>query len=152
MQKNDEHWMQQALRLAQHAQQQGEVPVGAILVHDDKLISEGCNQPISSNDPTAHAEIVALRQGAQFLQNYRLLNTTLYVTLEPCSMCAGAIVHARVKRVVFGAHDLRAGAVESVFNIFDSDKLNHRVSYIGGVLGADCLKVLQNFFKARRNK
>lgn len=147
-----EFWMQQALALARRAELQGEVPVGAILVLDNKVIGKGWNRPIGDNDPCAHAEIVALREGAHYLNNYRLLNTTLYVTLEPCVMCAGAIVHARVNKVVFGASDHRAGAIQSVFNIFDNEKLNHRVLYEGGVDAEASRRLLQDFFKQRRKK
>ncbi len=145
----DISYMQQALALAQHAEEQGEVPVGAILVLDDEIIGQGWNQPISTNDPTAHAEIIALRQGAAKLNNYRLLNTTLYVTLEPCVMCIGAMLHARIKRLVFGTLDPKTGAVESVFNLLDT-KLNHQIVYHGGVLADKCSEVLSAFFKQRR--
>lgn len=152
MTHTDEYWMHHALSLAQHAEQEGEVPVGAVLVLNNEIIAEGWNQPISSHDPTAHAEIMALRKGAEYLSNYRLLNTTLYVTLEPCIMCAGAMVHARVNRLVFGAFDPKAGAVQSAFTILDFNKLNHRVEYLGGIHHEACGKILQDFFKARRNK
>ncbi|KPK10988.1 MAG: zinc-binding protein [Acidithiobacillales bacterium SG8_45] len=147
----DEGWMQHALSLAERAKQAGEVPVGAILVHDESLLAEGWNQPISLSDPTAHAEIVALRAATQRLGNYRLPpGTSLYVTLEPCPMCAGALVHARVARVVFGAPDPRTGAGGSVFNLLDSDKLNHRAEIVGGVCEAECSEKLKGFFKAKR--
>lgn len=146
----DEYWLKHALSLAKRAEQEGEVPVGAVLVFNNELLAEGWNQPISQRDPSAHAEIIALRKGAQALRNYRLLHTTLYVTLEPCIMCAGAMVHARIDKVIFGAFDPKAGAVQSVFNILDCAKLNHRVNYLGGVLMHDCAKILQDFFKARR--
>jgi tRNA(adenine34) deaminase len=146
----DIFWLRHALQLAEQARTAGEVPVGAVLVREEKIIGEGWNQPISARDPTAHAEIIALRQGAQFLDNYRLLNTTLYVTLEPCAMCAGAMVHARISRLVFGATDPRAGAAGSVFNIIEEKKLNHQVIYLGGVLGAECSALLKNFFQAKR--
>lgn len=145
----DIEYMEQALVLAQHAEEQGEVPVGAILVLDDEIIGQGWNQPISTNDPTAHAEIIALRQGAAKLNNYRLLNTTLYVTLEPCVMCIGAMLHARIKRLVFGTFDPKTGAVESVFNLLDT-KLNHQITYQGGILADKCGEVLSAFFKQRR--
>ncbi len=145
----DINYMEQALTLAQHAQEQGEVPVGAILVLDDEIIGKGWNQPISSNDPTAHAEIIALREGATKLKNYRLLNTTLYVTLEPCAMCIGAMIHARIKRLVFGAHDPKTGAVESIFNLLDT-KLNHQINYQGGVLADESSELLRRFFRHRR--
>lgn len=147
---SDQHWMQAVIKLAQKAEELGEVPVGAIIVKDNVLISEGFNQPISQHDPTSHAEIMALRNAAQELENYRLPNTTLYVTLEPCAMCAGAIIHSRVQRVVFGAFDSKGGAAGSVFSILGTDKLNHRVDVIGGVLEKECAELLKAFFKSRR--
>ena len=128
----------------------GEVPVGAVLVLNNECVAEAWNQPIAARDPSAHAEMLALRQAAQKLGNYRLNDTTLYVTLEPCAMCAGAIIHARVVRVVFGAADTRAGAGGSVFQILDCDKLNHRVRITGGVLETACTAILQDFFQKRR--
>jgi len=142
--------MQHALRLARHAEQQGEVPVGAVLVLGNELIAEGWNQPVSTHDPTAHAEIVALRTAASRLENYRLPDTTLYVTLEPCVMCAGAIIHGRVRRLVFGASDPKAGAAGSVFDTLISDKTNHQVVCEGGVLANESAAILQNFFRSRR--
>ncbi|HVT34250.1 MAG TPA: tRNA adenosine(34) deaminase TadA [Nevskiaceae bacterium] len=147
---DDERWMRHALALAQRARDAGEVPVGAVLVHGDELIGEGWNQPIGAHDPSAHAEMVALRAGAQKLGNYRLTGSTLYVTLEPCVMCAGAIVHARVQRLVYGAADPKAGAVQSVYDVIANPRLNHRVEWSGGVLEADCGDILREFFKARR--
>lgn len=147
---NDEHWIRHALKLAERAQQEGEVPVGAVLVLNGEIIGEGWNRPIAAHDPTAHAEIMALRAGAEKLGNYRLNDTTLYVTLEPCVMCAGAMVHARIKRLVFGASDPKAGAIKSVFNILDSTRLNHRVEYVGGILAEECGGMLSQFFEARR--
>ncbi len=147
---NDEYWLSHALKLAKQAADHQEVPIGAVLVKDNQLIGEGWNQPISSSDPTAHAEIVALRQGAQTLGNYRLVDTTLYVTLEPCAMCAGAMVHARVKRLVFGAFEPRAGAVKSIFQLLDDNRLNHRVAWEGGVMAEECGHVLKAFFQQRR--
>ena len=147
---NDEHWIRHALKLAERAQEEGEVPVGAVLVLNDEIIGEGWNRPIAAHDPTAHAEIIALRAGAEKLGNYRLNDTTLYVTLEPCIMCAGAMVHARIKRLVFGASDPKAGAIVSVFNILDSGRLNHRVEYVGGILADECGGMLSRFFEARR--
>ena len=147
---NDEHWIRHALKLAERAQEEGEVPVGAVLVLNDEIIGEGWNRPIAAHDPTAHAEIMALRAGAAKLGNYRLNDTTLYVTLEPCVMCAGAMVHARIKRLVFGASDPKAGAIKSVFNILDSARLNHRVKYVGGILPDECGGMLSRFFEARR--
>jgi tRNA(adenine34) deaminase len=147
----DERWMQHALSLAERAREKGEVPVGAVLVRDGKILAEGWNQPIMHHDPTAHAEIVALRAATQALGNYRLPpGTNLYVTLEPCPMCAGALVHARVARVVFGAPDPRTGAGGSVFNLLDCDKLNHRAEIVGGVLEAECGELLKGFFRSRR--
>lgn len=147
---SDEHWMCHALKLAERARDEGEVPVGAVLVKGDEIISEGWNRPIASHDPTAHAEIMALRAGALHLSNYRLTGCTLYVTLEPCVMCAGAIVHARVERLVFGAHDPKAGAAGSVFDILHSSLLNHRVDCVDGVLAQECGELLTRFFKLRR--
>jgi len=146
----DLFWMQRAFELAQHAQSLGEVPIGAVLVKDDQIIGEGYNAPISQHDPTAHAEMMALREAANHIGNYRLLNTTLYVTIEPCVMCAGALVHARVQLVVFGAAEPRTGAVGSVFDILQSSKLNHQVDVRGGVMAQECAALMQNFFKQRR--
>lgn len=146
----DEFWMQRALELARQAEAAGEVPVGAVLVRDEQVIGEGWNQPIGRHDPTAHAEIMALRAASQHIGNYRLLDTTLYVTLEPCVMCAGAIVHARVHRVVFGAFDPKTGAAGSVFDVLASDKHNHRVEIRSGVLAEECGSLLSEFFKSRR--
>ncbi|MHB1141012.1 MAG: tRNA adenosine(34) deaminase TadA [Sulfuricaulis sp.] len=146
----DERFMRRALDLARHAEQAGEVPVGALVVLNDEVIGEGWNQPIVSHDPTAHAEIVALRAAATRLKNYRLTDTTLYVTLEPCAMCAGAIVQARVARVVYGATDPKAGAAGSVFNLLKSPALNHRAQVTGGVLAEECGEMLQKFFEVRR--
>lgn len=147
----DEQWMQQALLLAQRAQDEGEVPVGAVVVFNDEVIGEGWNKPIASHDPTAHAEIVALRAAADKLGNYRLLDTTLYVTLEPCAMCAASMVHARIRHLVFGATDPKAGAVGSVMNVLDEPAFNHCVNHTGGVLAEDSSELLRAFFKARRN-
>jgi tRNA(adenine34) deaminase len=146
----DEKWMQHALTLAARAEQAGEVPIGAVLVLDDALIAEGWNQPILAQDPTAHAEIVALRSAAVRLGNYRLPGSTLYVTLEPCAMCAGAIVQARVARVVYGAADTQSGAAGSVFNLLAAPALNHRAEVIAGVLGEVCGQQVKAFFKQRR--
>lgn len=142
--------MRRALELAQRASSDGEVPVGAVLVHGDAVIGEGWNRPIGSCDPTAHAEIGALRAGARSLGSYRLTDTVLYVTLEPCIMCAAAIVHARVRRVVFGAWDPKAGAAGSIVDVFRLPALNHRVDVFGGVLAAECGTLLSEFFAARR--
>lgn len=143
-------FMSHALELARAAEQAGEVPVGAVIVKGDEIIGEGWNRPISTSDPTAHAEIIALRAAAQFLDTYRLLDTTLYVTLEPCAMCAGAMVHSRVRRLVYGATDPRAGAAGSVFNIVQHAALNHRIDVAGGVMAEECGGLLRNFFAARR--
>jgi tRNA(adenine34) deaminase len=148
----DQFWMQRALELAQQAKAEGEVPVGAVLVKEDHILGEGWNAPISQHDPTAHAEIRALRHAAEGLGNYRLLDTTLYVTLEPCVMCAGAIIHARVKRVVIGAADPKTGAAGSVFAILNSDRHNHQVEISQGVLAEECGALLKEFFQERRNK
>lgn len=148
--ERDHFWMQHAIELAKTAENLQEVPVGAVLVLDDKIIGEGYNRPITSCDPSAHAEMIALRAGAHAINNYRILNTTLYVTLEPCIMCIGALVHARVKRVIFGAFDPKGGAVESVFQFGNTDKLNHRIEYQGGLLAERCGKLLSDFFRARR--
>jgi tRNA(adenine34) deaminase len=143
-------FMSRALELAREARTAGEVPVGAVLVKDDKIVAEGFNRPISSHDPTAHAEIVAIRAAADKLGTYRLLDTTLYVTLEPCAMCAGAMVHARIKNLVFGAIDPRAGAAGSIFNITQHATLNHRLTVESGVLADECGALLRDFFLARR--
>jgi len=150
MQINDEHWMQQALRLAEKAEQQGEVPVGAIIVKDNQLIAEGWNQPVQSHDPSAHAEMQAMRAAGKVLNNYRLVDTTLYVSLEPCSMCVGAMVHARVKRVVFAAYDAKTGACGSATNLADAAHHNHKIEVSGGVLEAQSRERLQNFFRKKR--
>ncbi len=146
----DEYWMQQALEQAARAAQAGEVPVGAVLVADNALLATGRNRPIGAHDPSAHAEIDCLRTAGQLLGNYRLPETTLYVTLEPCLMCVGAIVHARVARVVFGAHDPKSGAVSSVCYGFELPGLNHHVIAAGGVLEVQCGGLLKDFFRARR--
>lgn len=146
----DEAWMRHAIRLAERAEQQGEVPVGAIVVKDDRCIAEGWNSSIAMHDPTAHAEIIALRNAGRTTANYRLVDATLYVTLEPCVMCMGAISHARVRRLVFGAFDPKRGAVCHAIKLSDADFLNHRVSWNGGVLETGCSMMLMDFFKARR--
>ena len=148
--ERDAFWMEHALQLATLAASKAEVPVGAVLIADDQLIGEGFNAPVSLCDPTAHAEILALRQGALHVNNYRLVNTTLYVTLEPCIMCLGAVVHARVKRLVYGALDPRAGAVASAFQIIEANKLNHQPLCEGGLMGAESGALLVDFFRARR--
>jgi tRNA(adenine34) deaminase len=150
--RQDEFWMQHALELADKAEQLGEVPVGAVLVADGELIAEGWNQVITTNDPTAHAEVVALRNAGQALENYRLVNTTLYVTLEPCPMCAGALVHSRVARVVFAAPDPRTGAAGSVFNLLQAPQLNHQCQITSEVLQNLCADKIRQFFKRRRQE
>ena len=142
--------MREALELARQAAKAGEVPVGAVVVVHDRVAGRGANSPISRNDPTAHAEMLALREAALGAGNYRLEDATLSVTLEPCVMCAGALIAARVKRLVFGTRDLRFGGVRSKFRIADSDLLNHRVEIVEGVLATDCVELLQSFFEARR--
>ncbi|HUQ91480.1 MAG TPA: tRNA adenosine(34) deaminase TadA [Bryobacteraceae bacterium] len=146
----DELYMETALTLAREAGAAGEIPVGALLVLGDRIIGRGFNSPIGKNDPTAHAEILAIRDAAQFFGNYRLEGATLYVTLEPCVMCAGALVQARIARLVFGARDLRFGGVRAKFRIADSDLLNHQVEVVEGVLASDCQTLLRDFFAARR--
>lgn len=150
--EQDEAWMRYAIRLAQRAEAQGEVPVGAVVVHNDLCIAEGWNTPIIDNDPTAHAEMTALRNAGQHLANYRLMDCTLYVTLEPCVMCMGAISHARIKRIVFGATDAKRGAVCSALELTDVSFLNHKVAWQGGVLAETCGDLLRDFFKAKRGK
>lgn len=142
--------MRHALLLAQRAQQIGEVPVGAVVVHQGRIVGEGWNEPIGSCDPSAHAEMIALRAAAKRLGNYRLADCTLYVTLEPCVMCAGAIIHARVARLVFGAFDPKAGAVTSVYDVIDKPRLNHFLPWTGGVLEEPCGAILREFFRVRR--
>ena len=148
----DEHWMQYAQQLAARAEAQGEVPVGAVLIKDSKIIGEGWNQPITLSDPSAHAEIMALRSAGQAVENYRLPNTTLYVTLEPCSMCAGAMLHARVGRVVFGAYDPKTGAAGSVYDTLQDERNLHKLTVEGGVLAETCSEQLRSFFRAKRKK
>ena len=149
----DEKMMRYALNLADKAEALGEIPVGAVLVDDiGNIIGEGWNLSIVQSDPTAHAEIIALRNGAKNIQNYRLLNTTLYVTLEPCTMCAGAILHSRIKRLVFGASDYKTGAVGSRFHFFDDYKMNHTLEITSGVLAEECSQKLSAFFQERREE
>lgn len=147
---SDALFMSRALELAREAEKLGEVPVGAVIVRKGEIIAEGFNRPINSNDPTAHAEIVAMREASQKLSSYRLNDTTLYVTLEPCAMCAGAMVHARVKRLVYACLDPRAGAVSSVFSVANNPALNHRVQCDGAVLTEECGQVLKDFFQRKR--
>lgn len=150
--EQDRLWMDYALTLAQRAEALGEVPVGAVVVLDGKIVGEGWNQPISGCDPTAHAEIMALRDAARRQQNYRLPDTTLYITLEPCTMCAGAIIHSRVARVVFAAPEPKAGAVISNGSVFARPEMNHRVEYTGGVRDGEAAAMLQAFFRRRREE
>ena len=148
----DEQWMHHALTLAAKGEALGEVPVGAVIVRDDAIIGEGFNQPITSSDPTAHAEIIALRQAAARMENYRLIGSTIYVTLEPCTMCVGALIHARIARLVFGTTETKAGAVVSKAQLLNSDYVNHRVDYAGGLLAQQCQHQLSHFFAARREQ
>lgn len=147
----DEAWMRQALALARRACQQGEVPVGAVLVRQQVVLAKACNGPIGACDPTAHAEVLAVRAAAARIGNYRLTGTTLYVTLEPCPMCVGALVHARVSRVVFGAHDPKSGAAGGATDLTQCAAFNHRIAFSGGVLGEPCAALLRAFFEARRS-
>ncbi|KFK96734.1 MULTISPECIES: tRNA adenosine(34) deaminase TadA [unclassified Serratia (in: enterobacteria)] len=149
---NDDYWMRQALNLAMRAQEEGEVPVGALLVLDNQVIGEGWNRPIGRHDPTAHAEIMALRQGGAVLQNYRLLNATLYVTLEPCVMCAGAMIHSRIRRLVYGATDEKTGAAGSLVDILRHPGMNHQIEIVSGVLAEECAATISNFFRLRREQ
>ncbi len=150
--ESDLLWMRYAIRLAQRAENQGEVPVGAVLVKNNIVLAEGWNRPIQTHDPTAHAEIDALRKAGERLQNYRLVDTTLYVTLEPCVMCIGAIANARVKRLIFGAHDPQRGAVDSALKLQELHFLNHTLETRGGLFADECAQLLKDFFRARRRK
>ncbi len=146
----DLQWMQRAVELAKKAEAQDEVPVGAVLVLDNQIIGEGWNQPISSDDPTAHAEIMALRDAGEKIGNYRLPNATIYVTLEPCTMCAGAIIHARLSRLVYAVDDPKTGACGSVFNLLQTDELNHKVDIEKGVMEEECQSLIRSFFNQKR--
>jgi tRNA(adenine34) deaminase len=148
--ETDHRWMQHALRLAERAGQAGEVPVGAVVVRDDECLGEGWNQPLATSDPSGHAEIIALRNAGKYINNYRILDSILYVTLEPCIMCAGALIHARVARVVFGASDPKSGALGTVWNVPALPGLNHRYVVQGGVLAEPSARLLQAFFRVRR--
>ncbi len=150
MSHSDELWMEEALREAQRGLALGEVPVGAIVVCDGRVVGRGCNRPLSDNDPTAHAEILALRDAGQTVGNYRLLDCDLYVTVEPCAMCAGAITHARMRRLIYGAEDPKAGAVQSMVQVLNHPKLNHKVEVTSGVLAARCMDLVQMFFREKR--
>ncbi len=150
--EKDQYWMRQAMELAKNAQKIGEIPVGALLVKDDKLVAEGWNQSINQHDPTAHAEIIALRASGQVIENYRLLDTTLYVTLEPCSMCAAAMIHARIGRLVYGANDFKTGACGSLIDLIGHAGMNHQIKVVSGVLAEECSSMLSAFFKMRREQ
>ena len=147
---NDKDWMQHAFELAKKAEAQDEVPVGAIIVYEDRVIGEGWNQPITSNDPTAHAEVMALRDAGGKIGNYRLPNATIYVTLEPCTMCAGAIIHARLSRLVYAADDPKTGACGSIFNLLQTEELNHKVDIEKGVMEEECQSLIRSFFNQKR--
>lgn len=151
MSHTDELFMEEALREAQRAYALGEIPIGAIVVRDGQVVGRGCNRPVTGHDPTAHAEIQALREAGHVVGNYRLLDCDLYVTVEPCAMCAGAITHARIRRLVYGAEDPKAGAVHSMLQVLNHPKLNHQVEVTCGVLAARCMDLLQTFFRERRN-
>ncbi len=146
----DEYWMQQALLQAEKVAKNGEIPVGAVLIDENGMLASGGNNPIGNRDPTAHAEILVIRSAGEILQNYRLPGTTLYVTLEPCIMCMGAILHARIKRLVYGAADPKTGAVDSVYSIGNDGFLNHKIEIRGGVLAEQCSSLLKTFFRSRR--
>ena len=148
----DEEWMQYALQLAKKSEERDEVPVGAIIVYKNKIIGEGWNQPISSNNPTAHAEIMALQDAGEKIGNYRLIDSTMYVTLEPCVMCAGAMVHARIAKLVYAVDDQKTGACGSVFNMIQAEELNHNTEIKKGVLEKECQALIKNFFKEKRLK
>ncbi len=148
--EHDELWMQEALRAAQRALEIGEVPVGAVVVHEGKVVGRGFNRNLADSDPTAHAEIVALREAGSALGNHRLLGCDLFVTIEPCAMCAGAMVHARIRTLVYGAEDPKAGAVHSAMQVLNHPALNHKLEVRRGVLAGQCTELLQEFFRARR--
>ncbi|MCK4705167.1 MAG: tRNA adenosine(34) deaminase TadA [Gammaproteobacteria bacterium] len=147
---NDEYWMRHALKLAKKAESLGEVPVGAVIVKDNAIVAEGWNQPILSNDATAHAEIMVLRAAGEILKNYRITDADLFVTLEPCSMCVGALIHARIKRVVFAANEPRTGALGGAFNLLEANEHNHTFEYESGLLADESREMIQTFFKKRR--
>lgn len=149
---SDEYWMTQALKLADQAEAEGEIPVGAIVVQDNTIIAQGWNRSICTHDPSAHAEMLAIRNAGQHLKNYRMLDCTLYVTLEPCSMCAGLLVHSRIKRLVYGADDAKTGAVNSVVNLVQHPQFNHQIEVTSGVLAQECGNKLSAFFKRRRKE
>lgn len=147
---DDELWMQEALRAAQRALETGEVPVGAVVVHDGKIVGRGFNRNLTDSDPTAHAEVVALREAGATIGNHRLVNCEIFVTIEPCAMCAGAMVHARIRRLVYGAEDPKAGAVHSVMHVLNHPALNHKIEVRRGVLAGRSADLLQEFFRVRR--
>ncbi|MGS2721861.1 tRNA adenosine(34) deaminase TadA [Paraglaciecola aestuariivivens] len=148
--EQDEFWMRHALTLAHKAKQQNEIPVGAVLVQNNTIIGEGWNQSIELHDPSAHAEMQAIRAAGKKIENYRLVNTSLYVTLEPCSMCAGLLLHSRIERLVFGATDLKTGAAGSLLDLLNDERMNHQVQVTQGVLAKECGEILSSFFKQRR--
>jgi tRNA(adenine34) deaminase len=151
-QDSDELWMREALRCAQRALDVGEVPVGAVVVHQGMIVGRGSNRNLTDRDPTAHAEVVALREAGSAIGNHRLSGCDLFATIEPCAMCAGALVHARIRRLVFGADDLKAGAVHSVMHVLNHPGLNHKMEVRSGVLAGQCAEVLQEFFRVRRTQ
>ena len=150
--KSDQFWMSNAVELAKQAGERGEVPVGAVLILDDKIIGKGRNQSIELNDPSAHAEIQALREGASTIRNYRLIGSKIYVTIEPCTMCLGAMIHSRIEKLVFGAKEPKSGAVTSANDISRPNSFNHTFKVIDGILKDECSQLMTNFFRARRNK
>ena len=150
--EQDQYWMAQALEYADRAEQQNEIPVGAVIVKDNQIVAAGWNQSICNHDPSGHAEMLAVREAGKVLENYRLVDCTLYVTLEPCPMCAGLLVHSRLKRVVFGASDAKTGAAGSIMNIVNEPKLNHQLEVSQGVLAEECAQKLSDFFKRRRKE
>jgi len=147
---SDQYFMQQAIKLAKQAEQIGEIPVGAVVVYNNEIIGQGFNQSITLNDPSAHAEMIAIRAAGQFIHNYRLTDCTLYVTLEPCAMCAGLLVHSRIKRLVYASDDYKTGCAGSVLNLIDHEQMNHQIDCTQGVLKEDCSEMLSDFFKRRR--
>jgi|SRR5450432_1903403 tRNA(adenine34) deaminase len=150
--ETDELWMQEALRAAQRALEAGEVPVGAVVVHEGKIVGRGFNRNIADSDPTAHAEVIALREAGAAIGNHRLGDCDLFVTIEPCPMCAGALVHARIRRLVYGADDPKAGAVHSAMQVLNHPSMNHKIEVRGGVLAGRCAELLQDFFRTRRGE
>jgi len=151
-QNDDQTFMQRAFELAQQAEQHDEIPVGAVIVYQGKIIGEGFNQSIRLNDPSAHAEMIAIRQAGKYLNNYRMLDCTLYVTLEPCPMCAGLLVHSRINRLVYASSDLKTGAAGSTFNLVNNEQLNHQITVTEGVMKEQCSQLLSAFFKRRRSE